>query len=130
MKKTNTITTIQCLDISEMIAEKTRAALTREVPAIRDFYDLWYMTYKESYILEDYRELIKNKCEDTDWRWTIESFVPDRNTPAVVLPSLPFLHQQIESGLRSVLLDSDEFNLEHIYTNLLAIKNILQSQRV
>nr|MBR6099837.1 nucleotidyl transferase AbiEii/AbiGii toxin family protein [bacterium] len=26
-----------------MIAEKCRAALTRREPAIRDFFDLWYL---------------------------------------------------------------------------------------
>lgn len=35
--------TIQCLALEEMMAEKMRAALTRRVPAIRDFFDIRYV---------------------------------------------------------------------------------------
>ena len=37
-------TQIQCLSIDEMIAEKVRASLTRTTPAIRDFYDVWFLS--------------------------------------------------------------------------------------
>ena len=35
--------TIVCLSLEEMMAEKTRAALTRREPAIRDFFDIRYV---------------------------------------------------------------------------------------
>jgi predicted nucleotidyltransferase component of viral defense system len=37
------IHTIACIDLKEALAEKIRAALTRKTPAIRDFFDIWYV---------------------------------------------------------------------------------------
>jgi len=34
---------ISCFDIQEMVVEKCRACLTRRTPAIRDFFDLWFL---------------------------------------------------------------------------------------
>jgi hypothetical protein len=34
---------ITCLSLEEMMAEKIRAALTRQFPAIRDFFDIRYV---------------------------------------------------------------------------------------
>jgi len=34
--------TLTCIDLTEALAEKMRAALTRREPAIRDFFDIWY----------------------------------------------------------------------------------------
>jgi len=36
---------INCIDLKESTAEKLRAALTRRTPAIRDFFDIWYIKY-------------------------------------------------------------------------------------
>ena len=33
---------LTCIDLTEALAEKMRAALTRREPAIRDFFDIWY----------------------------------------------------------------------------------------
>lgn len=35
--------TLPCIDLEEAVAEKVRACLTRKNPAIRDFFDLWYI---------------------------------------------------------------------------------------
>lgn len=34
---------INCIDLKESVAEKLRASLTRTTPAIRDFFDIWYI---------------------------------------------------------------------------------------
>ena len=120
---------IKCLDISEMIAEKTRAALTRQKPAIRDFYDLRYMICKKWYVLQDYIDLIKEKCEDTDWRRTIETFVPDRDFPDVQKQTLPYLESQIQEELHPVLINQ-EFDLQLIYKQVIEIKALLSEIQV
>ncbi|NOZ43857.1 MAG: nucleotidyl transferase AbiEii/AbiGii toxin family protein [bacterium] len=38
--------TIRVMDLDEIFAEKTRAALTRKEPAIRDFFDIHYALQK------------------------------------------------------------------------------------
>ena len=70
-------------------------------------------------------QLINEKCEDSDWRWTIESFVPDQHLPNTSLESLPVLHNQIQSDLTSVLIEHDDFDLDQIHAKLLHIKNVL-----
>jgi Nucleotidyl transferase AbiEii toxin, Type IV TA system len=37
---------ISCIDLKEAMAEKMRAALTRIIPAIRDFYDIRYAQHQ------------------------------------------------------------------------------------
>lgn len=70
-------------------------------------------------------QLINEKCEDSDWRWTIESFAPDQHLPNTSLESLPVLHNQIQSDLTSVLIEHDDFDLDQIHAKLLHIKNVL-----
>jgi hypothetical protein len=34
---------INCINLQEALTEKVRASLTRKEPAIRDFFDIWYV---------------------------------------------------------------------------------------
>ncbi len=112
---------IKCIDISEMIAEKSRAALTRNPQAIRDYYDLWYLVYKKWYKLEDYIKIIDYKCRDASYLWTIESFTPSKNEPDTTVETLPYLQESISTDLEPVLSTLWEFDLDKIYTRLLEI---------
>ncbi len=54
---------IQCFNKLETYAEKMRAALTRPLPAIRDFYDLSYALHHKIICFDDlnFIELVKSK---------------------------------------------------------------------
>lgn len=106
---------IQCLDITEMIAEKTRAALTRQVPVIRDFYDLRYLCIKHHYQLEEHIDLIRLKCDESDKRRTIQHFAHPQT--AKEIDTLPYLRSRILFDLLPVL-SSAEFDLDTIYNKL------------
>jgi predicted nucleotidyltransferase component of viral defense system len=54
---------IQCLALEEMVTEKCRAALTRRIPAIRDFFDLWYLQ-KQGIDIFSHQEVIIQKCKE------------------------------------------------------------------
>jgi len=47
---------VNCIDIKESTAEKLRAALTRKNPAIRDFFDIWYIKNNSDF---DFNEIYK-----------------------------------------------------------------------
>lgn len=116
---------IKCIDISEMIAEKVRAALTRQTPAIRDFYDLRYLVNKW-YNLNDQIKLIVEKCDDVQNIRTIEKFL-DKDTSEDVDTFL-FLKGEVDLELTPVLISLWEFNLEKIYNEILWIKKHLTNQ--
>lgn len=46
-----------------MIAEKCCSALTRRTPAIRDFFDLWYLQ-KQGRDIFAHKEVIIQKCKE------------------------------------------------------------------
>jgi len=70
-------------------------------------------------------DLIAEKCEDSDWRWTIYDFVPSREEPDVIQMSYPFLKNQIDEYLIPVLINKSDFSLKDIYDILKNVKNIL-----
>lgn len=113
------VASIQCLDLSEMIAEKTRAALTRRVPAIRDFYDLRYVS-QQWYSISDYFEMTREKCEDVDNRWTILQFEHQETSHN----TKEYLDEIVEKELNPVLVDTS-FDLDTIYKQLLHIYHLL-----
>lgn len=112
---------IQCLDINEMIAEKCRAALTRREPAIRDFFDLWYLKSQWIDIFKNI-DLIVNKCkENTELVRTIINNYGD-------------LQQQLQTDLHNVLSQDlvlqwewDD-KLKSIYDNLIELQKTILSK--
>lgn len=113
------MTSIQCLDLSEMIAEKTRAALTRRVPAIRDFYDLRYVS-QQWYRVSDYLEMIREKCDDVDKRRTIIQF----EHQDITRDTKTYLDEMVKKELHPVLVDTT-FDLDNIYKQILNIHHLL-----
>lgn len=100
---------INCITLPEMIAEKCRAALTRHTPAIRDFYDLWYIS-QHGYNVSDYISIIKEKCEEDGNRRTIDN-------------ALPILQNQIQTELYPVINLPTDFDLMEICEKLVSMRN-------
>ncbi len=62
---------ITCLSLEEMMAEKMRAALTRQLPAIRDFFDIWYMQ-QQGFDFVSIQDLIAHKVAESESGYTID----------------------------------------------------------
>ena len=108
------VQTIQCLDIAEMITEKCRAAMTRRVPAIRDFFDLWYLD-NQWLNIEENPDIIINKCHEvSELSWTL-------------LDNYDTLKQQEITNLKPMLTSSYQFDLDYIYTKVLWLQNNIKS---
>ena len=103
--------TISCIDIREALAEKMRAALTRREPAIRDFFDIWYVREFSDFDFESeiFRTLLRDKLAEVDWLYTFED-------------NRELLEKQIITDLRPVLTDDYGFDFETIYTFILSHK--------
>lgn len=102
---------INCIDLKESTAEKLRAALTRITPAIRDFFDIWYIKNHSNFdfMNDDFINLVKIKIEEADCIYTLEN-------------NYDLLERQIETDLKPVLNDDFEFNLEEIFNFVLTFK--------
>ncbi|MGM0367990.1 MAG: nucleotidyl transferase AbiEii/AbiGii toxin family protein, partial [Actinomycetota bacterium] len=100
---------ITCLSIKEAVAEKMKAAVTRREPAIRDFYDLWYIS--ESYFDfkdPDFIKIFRKKLED-------ESFTGNfKYNLGLNKKSLENLNKQIESMLTPVIKINEKFEITKV----------------
>ena len=105
---------IQCLSIEEMVTEKCRAALTRRTPAIRDFFDLWYLQNNWIDIFANKDVIIKKCLEITDLQRT--SFW-----------NYDELENQIDTELNPVLQKENNFDLKKIYNEIVALKDDIAS---
>ena len=102
---------IACIDLTESLAEKMRAALTRKEPAIRDFFDIWYVREFSDFDFENetFRILLREKLEEVGYIYTLDD-------------NRWFLESQIITDLRPVLTDDYGFDFESIYTFILSYK--------
>lgn len=102
---------INCIDLKESIAEKLRASLTRWVPAIRDFFDIWYVKQFWSFDFEDkeFRKLLEVKLKEVDYKYTLEEHFEN-------------LKRQVETDLKPVLNNDFSFDFEEIYDFILSFK--------
>ena len=102
---------IACIDLTESLAEKMRAALTRKEPAIRDFFDIWYVREFSDFDFENetFRILLREKLEEVGYLYTLDD-------------NRWFLESQIIIDLRPVLTDDYGFDFESIYTYILWYK--------
>jgi len=94
--------TITCMEFDEIVAEKTRASLTRSQPAIRDFFDVWYIKNFAKFDFNKVMDLIEIKLAEADHIYTIDE-------------SFDLLNKQIETDLRPVLKKNFEFDLKEIF---------------
>jgi predicted nucleotidyltransferase component of viral defense system len=100
--------TVSAMALKEAYAEKVRAALTRRAPAIRDFFDLFYVDRKKllNFLNPDFLKMVKAKID-----------VPG-NDPIDVSPERKQeLNRQLAGQLKPVLRPTDfkGFNLEKAF---------------
>ena len=103
--------TITCINLTESLAEKMRAALTRREPAIRDFFDIWYVRENSDFDFnsDEFRSLLMSKLEEVDYLYTLET-------------NKEFLEKQIITDLKPVLTDDYGFDFDDIYDFVLSHK--------
>lgn len=97
-----------CFSLEEAMAEKMRAALTRETPAIRDFYDIRY-TQQQWFDFDSIRDLIAYEVNEVGNTITILSWETYNN-----------LTKQMESDLRPVVFSLEWFDLQQVYNTTLS----------
>jgi hypothetical protein len=88
-----------------------RAALTRVEPAIRDFFDIWYVKHLGwfDFSRQEFRDLLDVKLQEVDYKYTLEE-----NRDSLV--------RQIKTDLRPVLTDDFGFDFDEIYDFILSYK--------
>ncbi len=101
--------TITCMEFDEIVAEKTRASLTRTQPAIRDFFDVWYIKNFAKFDFDKVMDLIEIKLEESNHEYTIDE-------------SFDLLERQIETDLKPVLKKNFEFDLKEIFEFIKQLK--------
>lgn len=102
---------INCIDLKESVSEKLRASLTRRTPAIRDFFDIWYIKNNSNFDFEDveFINLVELKLKEVNFEYTLEE-------------NYDLLTKQISTDLKPVLNDDFEFNFDEIYNFILTFK--------
>lgn len=106
--------TISVMDLDEIFAEKTRAALTRVEPAIRDFFDIHYAR-QNGFDFDSIIDLIDYKVAESEYKYTLDN---DR--------IFEELNRNIKTELDPVLkneVDYD-FDLQKIYNYILSFKKV------
>jgi len=104
--------TIKTMNLKEMLAEKIRAALTRSTPAIRDFFDIWYVKNNSDFNFEDieFKKIVDLKLKEVDYKYSLEE-------------NYDLLVKQIETDLKPVLNQEFNFNFNKIYNFILTFKS-------
>jgi len=99
------------MNLKEMLAEKLRAALTRKTPAIRDFFDIWYVKNNSNFDFEEqeFKKILKIKLEEVDFEYSLEQ-------------NFELLKKQIQTDLKPVLNEKYDFNFDEIYNFILGFK--------
>ncbi len=100
---------ITCMEFDEIVAEKTRASLARTQPAIRDFFDVWYIKNFAKFDFERIEDLIETKLKEVNHKYTIDE-------------SFDLLYKQIETDLKPVLKKDFEFDLKEIFEFIKQLK--------
>lgn len=102
---------INCIDLKESIAEKLRASLTRWVPAIRDFFDIWYVKqfWDFDFETEEFKKILDIKLKEADYKYTLEE-------------NFENLKNQVDTDLKPVLNNNFDFKFEEIYNFILSYK--------
>ena len=110
--------TVNAMALKEAYAEKVRAALTRRAPAIRDFFDLFYVDRKKllNFLNPDFLKMVKAKIE-----------VPGNDPIDVSSERKEELNRQLAGQLKPVLRPTDfrGFNLEEAFELVSNIAEVL-----
>ncbi len=102
---------LTCIDLTEALAEKMRAALTRREPAIRDFFDIWYAKNIWGFDFSDpiFLSLLRDKLREVEYAYTLED-------------NRDLLIRQIKTDLSPILTDDYGFDFDTIYAFVLSYK--------
>jgi len=102
---------INCIDLKESVAEKLRASLTRTTPAIRDFFDIWFIKNNSDFDFEDidFKKLVNLKLKEVNFEYSLED-------------NYDLLFRQIQTDLKPVLNNDFSFKFEEIYDFILSFK--------
>lgn len=102
---------INCIDLKESIAEKMRASLTRITPAIRDFFDIWYVKNNSGFDFQDreFKKLLDIKLQEVGYAYTLQD-------------SFDLLEKQIKTDLKPVLNEDFAFDFPSIYDFIMSFK--------
>lgn len=102
---------INCINLQEALAEKLRASLTRTTPAIRDFFDIWYVKQFWNFDFDDkeFKKLLEIKLSEIDYEYTLEE-------------NFENLKKQVQTDLKPVLNNDFSFDFEEIYEFILSFK--------
>jgi predicted nucleotidyltransferase component of viral defense system len=100
--------TVSAMALKEAYAEKVRAALTRRGPAIRDFFDLFYVDRKKllNFFSPDFLKMVKSKID-----------APGNDPIDVSTERKQELNRQLAGQLKPVLRPTDfkGFNMEEAF---------------
>lgn len=102
---------INCINLQESLAEKLRASLTRWTPAIRDFFDIWYVKNNSNFDFknDDFKKLLDIKLREVDFKYTLED-------------NFENLKKQVQTDLKPVLNNDFSFDFKEIYDFILSFK--------
>lgn len=101
---------ILSLSLNEAVAEKLKAAITRRDVAIRDYYDLWFISEaKFDFKNKNFLSIFKKKLEEEKYRNNYShDFGLDRK-------SIALLNKQISTELIPVIRIGETFDLDKVF---------------
>jgi len=101
---------ILSLTLDEAVAEKLKAAVARRDIAIRDYYDLWFISEKKfDFKNKHFLSIFKKKLEEEKYRTNFShNFGLDQK-------SIELLNKQIPAELMPVIRIGETFNLDKVF---------------
>lgn len=101
---------ILSLSWKETVAEKLKAAISRQEAVIRDYYDLWYISeFGFDFYDKNFIKLFKRKITD-------EGFAGDyKENFGLSADKILILRNQIEGLLKPVIRSGEEFDLDKVF---------------
>jgi len=101
---------ILSLSFNEAVAEKLKAAITRRDPAIRDYYDLWYIAeakfdFHNKQFLSIFKKKLENERYKGDYKYNF----------GLSKDSIDLLYKQVETDLIPVIRVGESFDLGKVF---------------
>lgn len=114
---------ILSLSLNEAVAEKLKAAITRRDVAIRDYYDLWYISEADfDFTNKQFLSLFRKKLEAEKYEGDYShNFGLDRKT-------VEALQRQINTDLMPVIRVGESFDLDKVFERFDTILQRYRSQ--
>lgn len=101
---------ILSLTLDEAVAEKLKAAITRKDVAIRDYYDLWFISEtKFDFKGRHFLSIFKKKLEEEKYKANYS------HNFGLAQRSIELLYKQIETELIPVIRTGESFNLDKVF---------------